>query len=274
VTTTPAQTDRPLRRRLPWGRRLRDGSVLYWWAEIICAVVFYVVYSAIRNSNEGATSTAFRNARTIIDWQKFLGINNELRLQEWALDFKPVIYACNYFYGSFHFIVTGGVMIFLFRKHSDEYPLWRNTIAFATALALIGFTFWPLMPPRLLPEHYGFVDTVANYPAFWSFKQGAVNEISNQYAAMPSVHCTWALWSALALVPRLRRRWAKALAAVYPVCTVISIVLTANHFWLDAVGGFAALGLGYLLARVFTRAGRRRPAEPGTGSPSPDPVPV
>lgn len=267
MTLSPAASDRPLYRRLPWGRTLRDGTVLYWWAEIIYAVVFYVVYSTIRNSTEGATSTAFKNAKTIIDWQQFLGINNEARLQDWALDFKPLIYACNYFYGSFHFIVTAGVFVFLFRKHSDEYPLWRNTIAFATALALIGFAFWPLMPPRLLDESYGFVDTVSIYPAFWSFKQGAVNEISNQYAAMPSVHCAWALWCSLALVPRLRRGWAKALAVVYPMCTVISIVLTANHFWLDAVGGFAVLGIGYVLARVVTRAGRRKPAEPPRAEP-------
>ena len=60
--------------------------------------------------------------------------------------------ACNYFYGSLHFVVTAGVMTFLYRKFPDEYPLWRNTLAVSTAIALIGFTFWPLMPPRLMPD--------------------------------------------------------------------------------------------------------------------------
>ena len=87
-----------------------------------------------------------------------------------------------------------------------------------------------------------------------------MNKISNQYAAMPSVHCAWALWCACALVPRLRRTWAKILAALYPVATVTAIVLTANHYVLDAVGGFAVLGIGFLLARAFTRAGRGQPA--------------
>jgi membrane-associated phospholipid phosphatase len=116
--------------------------------------------------------------------------------------------------------------------------------------------FWPLMPPRLLPASYGFVDTLAKYPTFWTFNSGAVNKISNQYAAMPSVHCAWALWCACALVPRVRHIWAKALAVLYPVCTVTAIVLTGNHYFLDAVGGFAVLGIGNLLARAFTRAGR------------------
>ena len=70
----------------------------------------------------------------------------------WALHFKPLIIASNYFYGSLHFIVTGGVTIYLYRKWSDDYPRWRNTLGIATGLALIGFIFFPLMPPRLLPS--------------------------------------------------------------------------------------------------------------------------
>ena len=272
--TVATEDARPFFRRLPGARVLRDGAVLYWWAEILFVGIFYVVYSAIRNSNEGGTGIARENAFTLIRWQEFLGINNERAVQEWALNFRPLILASNYFYGSLHFIVTAGVMIFLYRKYSDEYPIWRNTLAIATAIALIGFTFWPLMPPRLLPDSYGFVDTVDKYPAFWSFNRGAVNKISNQYAAMPSVHCAWALWCAMALVPRLRRGWAKVLAGLYPVGTVISIVLTANHFWLDAVGGFAVLGLGYLVARLFTKAGRGTLKDPPRAERPPDPVAV
>src|SRR5262249_36699008 len=144
----------------------------------------------------------------------------------------------------------------------DDYPLWRNTLAWATGIALIGFMFYPLMPPRLMPASYGFVDTLAKYPTFWSFNSGAVNKISNQFAAMPSVHCAWALWCACALVPRLRRRWAKLLAAIYPALTIIAIVITANHFFLDAVGGFAALGIGRIIAKRFTRRGRRGRVDP------------
>ena len=116
--------------------------------------------------------------------------------------------------------------------------------------------FWPLMPPRLLPRRYGYVDTLAQYPTFWSFNSGAVNKISNQYAAMPSVHCAWALWCACALVPRLQHRGRSASPPSTRSCTVTAIVLTGNHYFLDAVGGFAVLGIGFLLARRFTRAGR------------------
>ena len=252
----------PARRRLPGRRVLGDGSVIYWWGEILLVLGFYFVYSTIRNAKFGGKAQAFENARDLIDLQRFLGIYHEEWLQDLALHFKPVIIASNYFYGSLHFVVTIGVMVYLFARWSDDYPLWRNTIACTTAIALIGFTFWPLMPPRLLPDTYGYVDTLARYPTFWSFNSGAVNKISNQYAAMPSVHCAWALWCACVLVPRVRHRWAKWLAAAYPVATVTVIVLTGNHYVLDAVGGFAVLGIGFLLARRFTRAGR----EPRTTS--------
>jgi PAP2 superfamily protein len=244
------------RLRLPGGRQLRDGRRLYWWVEIVAIVAFYLVYSAIRNANEGGEADAYRHARELIDVQRALGINWEESLQDWALGFRPLIIAMNYFYGSMHFIVTAGVGVYVYRKWSNDYPLWRNTLALSTAIALIGFVTWPLMPPRLLDDSYGFVDTLARYPTFWSFNSGAVSKISNQYAAMPSVHCEWALWCACAMVPRVRSGAAKTAFVLYPVLTVTAIVLTGNHYLLDAVGGFAVLGLGYLLARRFTRAGR------------------
>jgi hypothetical protein len=269
------EVQEPRLRRRSWrgARKLGDGTVLYWWAEIAFILAFYFVYSAIRNSNQGSPSTARKHAFQIIEWQQTLGINHEHALHRWALDIRPLIIASNYFYGSLHFVVTSGVMIFLYRKFSDDYPLWRNTIAIATAIALIGFAFYPLMPPRLLPDNFGFIDTLDKFPTFWSFKRGAVNKISNQYAAMPSVHCAWALWCACVLVPRLKRTWAKVLAALYPVGTVTAIVLTANHYFLDAVGGFIVLGVAFLIARTFTRAGRGTPVV-SRPAPLPPPNPV
>ncbi len=254
---TSAETTTRSARRGRTGRRLSDGSVICWWLEILMCLVFYFVYSLARNANKSDPSKAFRNAGTIINLEHHLGIFHEATIEGWALHAKAVVIAANYYYGSLHFAVTIGVAFVLFRKWSDEYPRWRNTLAVSTGLALVGFISFPLMPPRLLPSHYGFVDTLDKYPTFWSFDSGAVSRISNQFAAMPSVHCCWALWCACILVPHLKHPVAKAAAALYPVLTVTVIVITANHFFLDAVGGFATLGIGYLVAQRFTRAGRK-----------------
>jgi len=274
TVTRPEAPPRPAwRRRLPGARVLADGAVLYWWLEILLMAAFYVAYSAVRNGNEGDSLTAFQNARALIDVQRFLGIYHEQTIQAWALHVRPLVIGANYYYGSLHFVVTIGALVYLFVKWRDDYPLWRNTLWVTTAIALIGFTLWPLMPPRLLPHSYGFVDTLARYPTFWSFNQGAVNRISNQFAAMPSVHCAWAMWCACVFVPRVRARWCRWLAAAYPVLTVVAIVLTANHYFFDAVGGFTVLLLGYVASRRFTRAGRgaRRSPVPAA-APAPGPT--
>jgi PAP2 superfamily len=263
-TTTATHEEKPVR---PGERVLSDGRHLYWWVEVLFALGFYLVYSTIRNLNKGGQVEAFHHAQTIISWEHHTGIYHEETLQRWALHFKPLIIVCNYFYGSLHFIVTIAAIIYLFRRFSDDYPLWRNTLAIATALALIGFITFPLMPPRLLATmggHYGFVDTLQRYPTPWSFDSGGVSKISNQFAAMPSVHCCWAGWCACVLGPRLKRPWARALAILYPLLTLTVIVLTANHYFLDAVGGFAALGIGYVAARTFTKAGRSPVLETST----------
>ena len=244
-------------------RVLADGRRLYWWVEVSVIVLFYVVYSGIRNTNEGGELAAFNHATQLIGWEKGLGLYFEESWQDWALHLKPLVVAMNYLYGSLHFIVTGGAIIYLFRRHSDDYPVWRNTLAVTTAAALVGFILWPLMPPRLLPGDYGFVDTLARYPTFWSFNSGTMQEVSNQFAAMPSLHFAWSSFCAFALVPRVQRPWAKWLLGAYPALTLLAIILTGNHYWLDAVGGAVIFGIGWLVARQFTRAGRRsNPATP------------
>ena len=92
-----------------------------------------------------------------------------------------------------------------------------------------------------------YVDTAVEMGGLWSFKSEAIESISNQYAAMPSLHIGWALWCALILVPRLGPAWARALAVAYPFLTLFAIVVTANHWWIDALGGIlvVAIGVGF-----------------------------
>jgi hypothetical protein len=246
------------RTTLPGARVLSDGHVLYWWVEVLAILAFYGLYSLVRNANGANPPGAFPHAEQIISLERALGMYHEETFQDWAMSFRPLIIAANYFYGSLHFVVTIFAGVFLYRRFSDDYPRFRNTLAITTSLALIGFKFYPLMPPRLLPAHHGYVDTLAEDPTIWSFNSGGMQEVSNQFAAMPSVHIAWATWCALALVPRLKPMWAKVLAALYPVVTLVVIVITANHFILDAVGGWIILAIGWVVASRITRAGRSR----------------
>ena len=46
------------------------------------------------------------------------------------------------------------------------------------------------------------------------------------------------------LAPRLSNRAAVAFLWAYPWLTVFAIVVTANHYWIDGVGGLIVLGAG------------------------------
>lgn len=235
-----------------------------WWREVLYIAVFYVVYSSVRNLFGSATvgpEAALRNAYRLIDLERALFIYHEPTIQRWFLDWTWFLKAWNVFYATFHFIVTGGVLLYLFLRADElRYRRWRNTLAITTGLALVGFALFPLMPPRLLPDcgPFGgcvtapFVDTMARYGGLWSFRDGPMQAISNQYAAMPSLHIGWSLWC---ISPFLRwGAWRRnALLALYPLATLFAIVVTGNHFVLDAAGGALVLLLGHRLAAAVTR---------------------
>jgi PAP2 superfamily len=265
---------------------LRRDWGLHWWHELIYVVLVYVAYSAVRNqfgSGGGSVDPepAFNHAKAIIQLQRNIGLYFEDTLQRWYLDLPlhGLIRFWNIYYGLFHFVVVAIALVWMFRKAPERYRLWRNTLAFTTLLALVGFASFSLMPPRLLDDpgefggcqiyaagqalpdnegeppcdRYGFVDTVAKYGGWASFGSEEMAAVSNQYAAMPSMHIGWSTWCALVLAPLVRRRWLRALVIAYPLFTLFDIMVTANHYWIDGVGGLICLGGGYLIARGGTR---------------------
>jgi PAP2 superfamily len=265
---------------------LRRAWGLRWWRELVYVVLVYTAYSGVRNQfgsggGDVDPEPAFNHAKAIIQLQKNIGLYFEDTLQRWylGLPLHGLIRFWNIYYGLFHFVVVAIALVWMFRKALERYRLWRNTLAFTTLLALVGFASFSLMPPRLLDDpgtyggcpiyaagqalpdeagerpcdRYGFVDTVAEYGGWASFGSEEMAAVSNQYAAMPSMHIGWSTWCALVLAPLVRRRWLRALVIAYPFLTLFDIMVTANHYWIDGVGGLICLGAGYLIARAGTR---------------------
>jgi len=211
----------------------------------------------LQASGTVSTRRAFADAHAIISLETHLHLFVEHGIQHAALHFVPAIDAANLFYGTAHFIVTAAALIWLFRRHPQRYQRWRTTLAVTTGAALIGFAAYPVMPPRLLPARYGFVDTLAQYKTLWSFDSGTMQHVSNQFAAMPSLHFAWAMWVTVALVPVLRRPRARLLAIAYPIVTALVVVTTANHYLADLAGGLGALTLG-LTAPALVASARHK----------------
>jgi hypothetical protein len=265
---------------------------LRWWREVLLAVAVYAVYSLVRNqfgSAGGDPRPAFGHAEDIIALEEALHLYIEPALQQWYLDLpaQGLIRLWNVYYGIAHFLLTFIALVWMFRRDDpDRHRLLRNTLAITTGVAVIGFAAYSLMPPRLLDDpgeyggcqvhapaaaaaappgaltapgcdEFGFVDTIAAYGGWISFGNEGMKDVSNQYAAMPSMHIGWSTWVAIVLYPLVRRRWAKVLVVLYPVLTLVCIMLTANHYWIDGVGGLLCLAIGYAVARAITPRGRR-----------------
>lgn len=241
--------------------RVRVPPLRAWLFEIGLIVGVYAAYTAVRNSLGSAivsTEHAVENALRIVDLERALGIFTEAGVQDWAFDHQWLIQVANRYYGAGHFWITIGVLVFLFVARNERYGHARNVLLAATVLALVGFWLYPLAPPRMLPESFEFVDTVRTSSSYWSagVAHTAFSEASNQFAAMPSLHIGWSLWVLWALWPVAR--WpGRTFAAAHVALSVLTVVVTGNHFLLDAVGGAAVLAGGLLLATGLERARRR-----------------
>ncbi|CAN5502014.1 phosphatase PAP2 family protein [soil metagenome] len=257
---------------------------LQWYREVAIALGFYLVYSWVRNrfgAGPESRDIAFRHARGVIKVEQALGLWFEPRLQRWYLSLPGhgFVRAWNVFYGTAHFFVTIGLLVAAFIWAPHRYRFVRTMLAGTTALALFGFASYTLMPPRLLDSNseygacrgsgpgchgYGIVDTIDRFGGIWKFSQGEVAQLSNQYAAMPSLHFGWSTWCAITLVVIIGKGRLRWLAFLYPATTLFCILVTGNHFWLDAFFGAVALGGGYLVAvasqRLHERWEQRRSA--------------
>ena len=166
-----------------------------------------------------------------------LHIFTESAVQKAFLGATWFIKVLNVYYGTLHFIITAGLLIWVYHCRHAAYRQFRNLLGMTTALALIGYWAFPLAPPRLYAVARRFVDTLDTVGGLWSYNSPVAKAMANPFAAMPSLHFGWALWCGMVFWTFARRPAVRALSVIYPFLTLLAIVVTANHYFLDAVGG-------------------------------------
>lgn len=214
------------------------------WFEILLIAVSYWIYSLVRNAVPEQQDDAMRNASHVWGLERSLGLAFEHAVNHAVNSVTWLIVGMNYYYATLHFVVTLTVLVWLFRRHPGRYAPTRLVLFVTTGIALLGYYFFPLAPPRLM-EGGGFIDTVKIHHTWGSMASGDLAHVSNQYAAMPSMHIGWSLWCGITIAMLARWAWVRVLGVLYPVVTLLVIVSTANHFWLDAAGGTLCLGVGF-----------------------------
>lgn len=264
-------------RRRKFGRvlpdRLRRTGRPHPLGELAFTLGLYLVYRRIRLYVPSHRTAALHRAREIWHDERLLHINVELALNHAVDRVTWLVVGMNYYYATLHFVVTPLTLIWLYAFRPDRYRAGRTALFSATLLALLGFAFFALAPPRFLPDD-GFIDTVIVHHTFGSWGSGPVSTVSNLYAAMPSVHIVWAAWSGLTVAFLARSTWIRVLGALYPVATLVVILATGNHFIADAVGGALTLAVGFLIQRLLSgKPAYRSPGDRRQDRSGPPPAP-
>ncbi|MFD0337960.1 bifunctional glycosyltransferase 87/phosphatase PAP2 family protein [Streptomyces sp. NPDC127117] len=262
---------------LPFRRRALSRPNLL--LELLLIRVVYSAYAHVRLAATAGRATAEQHGHQIHAIERWLHIDIEHRVNHAVVNVGWLRGFFDYYYTTFHFIVPLTILGVLYVRRPADYRWARSTIGFATVFALVGFWLYPLAPPRLMPG-LGFIDTVHGVQDFAKPDYGSLTAMTNQYAAMPSLHFGWSLWCGVVVVMLAPKMWMKALGLLHPLFTVSAIVATANHWVLDAVGGAAVVLLGFGLAYVLAGPRALRPgAVPTAAKPRDDlersvPVPV
>jgi uncharacterized membrane protein YesL len=224
-----------------------------WWVEALTIGWLCWIYDAINNLAPLRLHLALGHGQSVLALERSLHVDVEHSLDRWLAVHHTLGVALSYYYDNAHFVVTLGLLGWLWWSRPDLYRPLRNVLVLVNVLAFAVFWLYPVAPPRMLP---GFVDVVAATHTVGSWHTGALASAANELAAMPSLHIAWAVWSSLVAWRLWRSAWVRALALVYPFVTAFAVLATGNHYVLDLLGGLATLALAVLLVRAL--AGRPR----------------
>ena len=225
-----------------------------WWKggirEVTLFLVIYGAYSLTQDALPDRQFLAFHNTYNVIDFETRLKIFWEQSIQSWFLRSDFLIQLVNALYTLLFFPVLISFGIWAYQHHRQQYSIARNAILISAVIGFPGFAFYPMAPPRLLPN-LGFVDTLAT---FMNLKTSSMpSSMVNQYAAMPSLHMAWALLVGITTIRIAKTWWLKLAGILLPLLMLVTIVATANHFILDAIVGATVAGLSYGLALLFAK---------------------
>ena len=182
----------------------------------------------------------------------------EPALHTWATERPTLLAAALVFYVWAHLPATIGALVWAWLERPRAFPVARNVFLVAQAVTVVGYLLAPTAPPRLVGE-LGFADTLQG---FWGAgAAGAAHTVQSPYAAMPSGHVVFALVAGGVLVALARPLAVRVAGALYPVLVVAVTLVTANHFWLDAL----AAALVVLLATGLVLGAPAAVRRAGTG---------
>lgn len=233
-------------------------------AEILLLASTLPLYYLVRGTAHERVGEALARGVQLIKFEKSLGIFWEADLQRLVLNYDWLVQFLNGFYLYGHLPVIGALAVWLYFRHRPQYLLMRNAFLISGAMGLVVYVAFPVAPPRFLPE-WGFVDTIVGQ--YDTGRPLTPSFFVNEYAAMPSLHFGWNLLVGVAVWMASRNIVLRTFAVLMPFFMLIAIVLTANHYFVDAAAGLLAVILGAAIALGVRHLVRSRwSKDPGTAT--------
>ncbi len=238
--------------------RLQERVLPHGWLDALRQVslfgLAYLAYRLVRGIVESDANEAFAHARDLISLERGMHLFVEPSIQSWALGSHLVMVVSSWIYVNAQTSVTIAALIYLYLRHNSSFYFVRNMFMIAMGLALIGYVVFPTAPPRFMPE-WGFVDSVADFThVAINAHSSSISALTNVYAAVPSMHVAFALMLGWTLARLVRTPVARIAWTVYPFMMTFVIIVTANHFILDAMLGALTAGASAYGARWLGRA--------------------
>lgn len=235
--------------------------------------------------SQHGTSEGIDHARSVVAFEVAHGLFVEPAWQSFFLQTRHIfaltvgwVAVARIFNGVYvlgHVFFTLGVALWVYVYRRRWFAVLRNVVILVNMFALVIYENFPVAPPRLTTglffDHHEFTfrDTLFGIVDSSGRIIGTQSGY-NEFSAMPSVHMAWAVVAGAALVILARPLWAKAVGLIYPVCMLIAVVVTGNHYLLDVVGGIIivvfAYGAALLLDRWWNSSNRQKFRFPGVPS--------
>jgi diacylglycerol O-acyltransferase len=218
-------------------------------ANIALFIVLFQVYKSVRKTFiQRAESVGYIHAEQIIDLENRLHIFVEPSMQDWLLRHEELIRPFNRYYSWFMWLFYACCIVAMILA-PVRYRRLRRVFLLTMVIALPWYAIYPLAPPRFMPR-YGFIDTLAVYGPHYFKDNGLVK--GNHYAAMPSMHVGWTTVGAFMLAAAIPYKRIGAILGILHVALMsTTVVVTANHFVLDIVGGWLVVLAAFGVARLL-----------------------
>jgi membrane-associated phospholipid phosphatase len=212
-----------------------------------------LAYTAVRGIADSERTAAFTHGNQVIDFERATHTFFEPSLQAFFLPAQGVIDVANQIYLNAQFSVALGFLVWLYLFRNQSYNFVRNMFIVSMGLALVGYTIYPTAPPRMFPD-FGFVDTINDFSNV-NHDSTLAKVFINPYAAVPSMHCAFAMMIGGSGFMVCRHWWAKTWWVFWPLLVSWVTIVTANHYWIDAaLGWLVALTAALVASRLLARA--------------------